>query len=222
MPLIPVHLLLEPLYGQKLAIDERIQIAIAEMTGASPTNLDVSEVSPKVIADAQEEIAQTIGLKLGAVRKFNQMVVTAVASHSFGIVVVKEDKIAGHWAEVISNLILVNDPLPASVSLYCATYEANQEFVEFKLMENSLQEQIVEDLSMGDEIGSAILPLPPHLPAGTPIEVTFQLDRQGRLSIIGREPSNGAVIETHIETHGSISENELRIAQSRLSKLIVS
>jgi molecular chaperone DnaK (HSP70) len=209
-------------YGQKLAIDEQIQAKIAEIAGTSSTGLDISNVAEKVIVQAQKKVAQSIGLKAEAVQKISQQRITNVSSHSFGVVVIKEDEKTGTQAEVISNLVLLNQPLPTSQSRCYKTLQANQERVEIKIMENTSKEEFVDDLFEGVEIGNVVLPLPPRSPAGTPIEVIFQLNQEGRLHVIGCEPASDRAIETDIYTHQGIAEKEFNEAKNRFNRLIIS
>jgi molecular chaperone DnaK (HSP70) len=80
-------------------------------------------------------------------------------------------------------------------------------------MENTIREDLVKDLNQGKEIGKATLEMAAGLPANSPIEVTFQLDGQGRLSITGRDMSaGGKVVTAVIETDRVLSEEELKEA----------
>ena len=72
------------------------------------------------------------------------------------------------------------------------------------------------------EIGNAVLPLTIRLPANSTIEVTFQLNEQGRLHVVGREPISESLIEATIETRGGISDEELQDAKVRASNIIIS
>lgn len=206
-------------YGYKLALDEKIQIKVAEMTGTSAENVDLSEVSQTVVKRAQESVARESGLKLESVQRYADISVTNVASHSFGIIVVDDDK---SNKEVIANMVIVNDALPAEIKKTFHTLEANQELVEIKVMENAVGAHRVDDISAGEEIGNALLNLPPRLPLHAPIEVTFELDRQGRLHVVGREPTSNALIEIDIQTSHGISEEELRQAKARSNRLVIS
>ena len=120
--------------------------------------------------------------------------------------------------------MLANDPLPAQVTRNFGTEEDNQESVILRIMENTEKDRRVEQDRYSDdnEIGNASLELPGHLPANSRIEVTFELTREGRLHVVGREPISGAKIEATIETKGGISEENLQEAKSRATTLTVS
>ena len=209
-------------YGQKLMLDEKIQIKIAEMTGTSADKIDPSEVSATVIERAQQEVARDGGFKLSAIKKYSEMSVTNVASHSFGVIAMTKDRATGRDKQVIANLVLVNDALPLTKKDTFGTYEANQETAELKVIENSLASEQIDDITMGEEIGNAVLHLPPRLPSSSPIEVTFELNGQGRLHVTGRELSTNAIIEVTIETDRGISEEELREAKARSNMVVIS
>lgn len=201
-------------YGYKLFIDEKIITAIAP----SGESVDINKVDQQTLAKAQRKVAEEEGLALPSVNKIAGMTVTNVASHSFGIVAIDRhtDK------EIISNIVLANDSLPALNMKTYGTLVESQAEVELRVMENSIHAQSVEDLFLGQEIGNAILHLPPGLPKGTPLEVTFELQRDGRLRMTGREPTTNSAIEVDIETSRGISDEEFVDAKNRSKRIVVS
>ncbi len=211
------------LYGQKLLIDKKIQSAVGDMMGTPAVDVDMAAVAPTVVRQAEEQVANDLGLRLGSVQQYHKAKVTNVASHSFGIVVIADSNTARE-REVISNLVVVNEALPAIKTKQYGTREDGQEIVEMRIMETTETSQTVEQDKYTDEaeIGNAVLSLPMHIPAGSPIEVTFELNQQGRLHVIGRDLRSGAVIEATIETKRGISDEELQEAKARASKLAIS
>ncbi|MFL5627806.1 MAG: Hsp70 family protein [Ktedonobacteraceae bacterium] len=210
-------------YGQKLLIDGKIQSAIETMTGTAADELDATDVAPSIVRRAEQEVANDLGLRLASVQKYHKTSVTNVASHSFGIIVVK-DSGTPKRREVISNLVVVNDPLPAAQTRQYGTEEDDQGAVVLQIMETTEKTEIVEQdkYTKEAEIGNAVLTLPLRLPANSAIEVTCELNRQGRLHVVGREPISGAIIEATIETRGGITEGELQEAKARASKIAIS
>lgn len=205
-------------YGRKLAIDEKITVKIAELTGQDEKNVNLETIPETIVEQAQQEVAQDNGLKLHAVKKYNDMSVTNVASHSFGIIALDPRT----NTDIIYNLVLANDPLPTTNTQTFYTEEAEQETVGLKVLENKGTDTIIRDLTLGEEIGNAVLHLPPHLSVDHPIEVTFNLNREGRLHIIGREPVSNASIEIEIETSRGITREEAAEAKKRSSRLVIS
>lgn len=211
------------LYGQKLLIDKKINSAVGSMIGTTFDEDDMGAVSPSIMQKAEERVANDLGLRLGTVQQYHRAKITNVASHSFGVVVIKDSN-TERERDVISNLVVVNQSLPASQTKRYGTREPDQDIVELRIMETTETDETVEQDRYTDEaeIGNAVLKLPPNLPEGSPVDVTFELDRQGRLHVIGREPRSGAVIEATIETNRGISEEELQEAKARASKLAIS
>ena len=204
-------------YGQKLMLDEKIQIKIAEMTGQAPDEMDTAQVSQQVVERAKQEVARETGLRTSVVEKFNAITVTNVASHCFGIIALNKDE-----KEIIANMIIVNDPLPFTKTDTFYTVQADQGQVDIQVMENSVPEYEVKDISAGEEIGNATLHLPPRLPLHAPIEVTFELNQEGRLHVTARELSNGKEVDVTIQIKLGIPEEELAAAKARATRLSVS
>jgi molecular chaperone DnaK len=206
-------------YGQKLSIGRKIQIKIAELTGVQPEDVDLTLVNTATVERAQEEVAIEGGYRLPAVRKMVEQKVTNVSSHSFGIIALdrKTD------AEVITNLVLTNEPLPRTNTRTFNTRDHHQELVALRIMETTTTAERVDDLGEGIQIGEAILDIEElALPKDAPIEVTFELNQQGRLYVIGREPSSGRIVEATIETASGISSAELEEAKSRSRQVVIS
>jgi molecular chaperone DnaK len=204
-------------YGQKLMLDEKIQIKIAEMTGQDVEDVDPAQVSQRVVERAQQEVAQEAGLRTSVVEKFNAISITNVASHCFGIIALNKAE-----REIIANMIMVNDPLPFTKTDTFYTLRANQQLVDIQVIENSVSEHEVADISTGEEIGNATLNLPPGLPLHAPIEVTFELNQEGRLHVTARELSSNKVVNVTVQIKQGIPEEELAAAKARALRLSIS
>jgi molecular chaperone DnaK (HSP70) len=84
-------------------------------------------------------------------------------------------------------------------------------------MESAVRETDISDLSQGTEVGSAILVMAAGLPTGAPVEVTFELNEQGRLAITGKDlASGGKTVTATIETNRVLSEEEVTKAATRV------
>jgi molecular chaperone DnaK len=199
-------------YGQKLVIGQKIRTEIARVLATEPEKVNLDEVEPAVMEQATQTVANDLGMRLPALERLQSMKVTNVVSHSFGIVIVDIEE-PGR-PEAISNLILAQQRLPAERQSTYATLDDNQPDVDLRIMENSDRlEKVAVD--QGVEIGKATLALAPNLPAGSPIEVTFTLDQQGRLDITGRDMTpGGATVHATVETNRALSEQQLEEAIS--------
>jgi len=203
------------IYAQKLLIDEKIKYTLAQALNTTSEEVSVESAPMAAIQRATEQVARESGLRLETVEKFSQMSTVNVASHSFGVVAWRVDALTSQEKLVISNLILVNDPVPVWLTRTYGTYETNQEAVELEVMENTQADQQVEDVSNGSLIGRATLKLPIKLPKGSAIEVTFELNKEGRLHITGREPHSSSTIEASFHTKSVVSEEETQAAKTR-------
>ena len=201
-------------YGQKLAIGRKIAIEIAKQLGTSPEAVATAEVAPEVIERAQQSVADELGMRLPAVKRLDDMKVTNVVSHSFGVLALRGP--GGSEVEFISNLILAQDRLPATQTKTYYTQDADQREVALRIMETAARETDIDDLSQGTQVGEAVLPMTPNLPALSPVEVTFEIDQQGRLHITGRDVAvGGKMVNATIETNRALSAEEVAEAITR-------
>jgi molecular chaperone DnaK (HSP70) len=199
------------IYGQKLAVAERIRHEIAQQTDVKPDEVDITATAEDVRDKAEAAVAETMGLRLSAVKKFTKMKITNVASHSFGIIAQDKDD-----TEVIANLIMAQQALPADVTDTFFTLDDNAELVELKIVENTSGDRVVRDLDMGEEVGKALLEMRKGLPAGAPIKVTFQLNNQGRLLITGQDMAEGGkAVTATIDTDRVLPVEEIEEAIQR-------
>ncbi len=206
------------IYGQKLMLDQAIRIRVAEATGVAPEEVEVAEAAAGVVAAAQEEIAREYGLQLGAVQKQAETKITNVTSRSFGVVA---------WStqlqeEVVSNLIRRNDPLPATASQRFGTRELSQATALIRIVDNLSGEKQYAPPPASRLIAEAELRLPYGLPVGSPVEITFRLDEQGRLHASARELTKGQEVEVEIETELGASAEEIAAAEARAKSLVIS
>jgi len=198
-------------FGQKLAIGDAIKIMIAGW-GQDTENADVQTVEK-----AQAAVAELMGLSLMGVKRAAEMTIRNVTSHSFGVIALETSS----GSNIVSNIILKNTTVPAKSSQRFGTAEADQETAEIQIMENSFMDKRAapED---SEKVGDAILNLPAGLPAGSPIEVTFELDDQGRLHAEARELTNNGQIVVDIQTTRIISEDKLKEAKVRSKQIAIS
>ena len=200
-------------YGQKLSIGRRINIEIAKELGRSLDQVEEAEIAPEIKERAERAVADELGMRLPALKKLNDMRVTNVVSHSFGVVAVRDPS---GLVQFISNLVLAQQPLPAKRTREYGTLEDNQPEVQLRIMESVARADEIDDLDEGSEVGYAILPMAPNLPANSPIEVTFDLNTEGRLHITGKDmAAGGRTVTAVIETNRALSEDELARATNR-------
>nr|WP_072537013.1 Hsp70 family protein [Anaerococcus mediterraneensis] len=113
------------------------------------------------------------------------------------------------------NLIIKNQEMPGglvSKSQTFATQTDNQETVLLEVYESDFMEdkyEVEEDFKLGD----CTLAIPEGMPKGSPIEVTFTLNREGILEIIGREPTSGNEIKAEMQASAGASLTDEEIEE---------
>ena len=58
-------------------------------------------------------------------------------------------------------------------------------------------------------LGRAELLLPPHMPVGSPLQITLTLDRQGRLHVLGKDLTSGTEVHSDMQIKGALSESQI-------------
>jgi molecular chaperone DnaK (HSP70) len=159
-------------------------------------------------------MSEETGVTLSAVKR-STMDIRDVASKSFGVVARRPNDEEG-----VFNLIRRNTTVPSEIRRTFYTPEANQERVLVRIMENETGDKVVP-VEHSIEIGTAVLDLPAGLPEDSPVEITFNLDREGCLHIEALETSANRVVQAKIETSSVIQGKELEDAIARAQHLVV-
>lgn len=189
-----------------------------KMEEQSSDNVETAESlteSEKVLMDGfeQEEVDSFIPA-IGGANSGNR-VFTSVTSKSFGIVAKNRSN-----EEKVYILIPSQTKLPIEVSQQFGTHEDNQGSVLLRVFETTVNEKEV-DLDMGVEIGEVSMDIPAGLLAGSPIQVTFNLDKQGLLRVEGKEMTEGCTCNVDIEVIGGMSEEEIENAVAASTSISV-
>jgi len=202
------------LFGFKCYLDEQIKIHIAEQTGEEAADIDVDDVARDVRAKAEQDVARDHGLALPGLRNLARKRIRNVTSKSFGIVVIDPDV----DDERVNNLVVVDEPVPRSLSKQFGTYEDNQEGVMLRCMENT------ERVGPGDrpitldtstEVGTAELRFSRALPKGSPIEISFSLAEDGLLTVHGKDLTTDQEIEANFKTSAILTSEEVEEKKTR-------
>lgn len=109
---------------------------------------------------------------------------------------------------VVDNIIKINTPMPATVTKTYSTMATGQRRVNLAVFEDMSNEDRVKPCEDEDgnpqetnseyfmkKLGSVDLLLPPNLPEGTPIEVTFTVEGSG-LHVVAKNVTTGEFAET--------------------------
>ncbi len=209
------------IYGWKLALNDDLVRRISEKTNKKiehPENLsemiEKSEISAEDFKTAAQELANDTGYTLPSVE--NAMLrVKNVTSKSFGVVAHNPTD-----EEIVFNLVIRNTAVPVNVEKKFFTAVENQKTVLIRIMESETSD-IEIPIDQATEIKTAILHLPPNLPADLPIEITFDLNDEGQLHITAVETSESRQVQVVVDTASVISGEELEKAKERSQGLLV-
>lgn len=185
--------------------------AIAELDDAAREKLLDAVLSGEVIdlqieEDPSRQFDQSVGNTLKRVRK------TDVNAHTLGVVVTRAS--AGRGRSV---LIPRNTPLPATSTKVYGTLKPNQPEVVIRILEGE-----DDDVERCSALGVCrITGLPPHLPQGSPVRVTFMLDSSGRLHVEAVEMTSGRSVQTDIQCDAGITQERIERAREAIEKMPV-
>lgn len=124
-----------------------------------------------------------------------------VNSHGLGIVAMdqKTKKAINHI------MIPRNTTLPYQISQTFQTNRENQERISVQVLEGDAPDPVACSL-----LGKCrITELPPHLPKGSPVEVTYSFDRRGRINVSARELTTKKEAVIEIERRGTLNDAQV-------------
>jgi len=204
------------IYGWKLSLNDGLIKRIAQKTNRNVEHEEnIIETTPKqIMEEVVKEMSEETGVTLSAVKR-STMTIRDVASKSFGVVARRPNNQEG-----VFNLILKNTAVPVETKRTFYTPESNQERVLIRIMENETNDKVVA-VDHSIEIGTAVLDLPEGLPEDSPVEITFNLNREGRLQITAIETTENRQVVAKIETSSVIQGKELEEAIERAQHLVV-
>ncbi len=145
----------------------------------------------------KSELAEKVRKMLSSVRQEN------VNSHGLGVVATnpKSGKAVNHV------MIPRNSRIPVEVAQTFKTNRPGQERVSVQVIEGD-----APDPRAGSLLGKCrITDLPPDLPAGSPITVTYAFDEAGRITVRAREDTSGAETGIEIQRRGGLSEDQIDV-----------
>jgi molecular chaperone DnaK len=169
---------------------------LEELTGKTP---DRSISVDEAVAHGAALYAQVLA-KPAAERKSADFSITNINSHSLGIVGTDS---TGHKVNKI--LIPKNTPLPCTTTKRFKTFKPNQGSVLIKVVEGeSPRPEVCSQVGV-----CTISDLPPNLPAGWPILVSYKYQANGQLQVAAKVKGHGAGISTQFIRENSLPDEDL-------------
>jgi len=142
----------------------------------------------------------------------NRTRIVNVTSKTYGIGVINDK---------VSNLLFANTALPAKVAGNYQTVEDNQSGVDIIVFESDVTDENTEqtiDRRFAIKIDEKHLPFSKYYPAETPLDIIFEVDNEGILSVHA-EVDEIDVIDFTLEIKGVKNEQQLAAAQAEIEKL---
>lgn len=209
------------IYGANVQIKEAYEQAITETLGGKVSSNDVEELS----VEQKDQIAQKAlenlpsNITLAALQHGRTQEIVNACSKNFGVVTY--DKYRGIFQ--ITFMISKNDPVPSKETTNLVTIDRNQQTMIFPIVEAN-GDNLEGSVDIGSapnspdgydlppyavEIGKMTLPLPPNLPADTPVRITYMLSEDGGKLNADAEHSSGSKIATEITQVGALTPEEM-------------
>ncbi len=142
------------------------------------------------------ELAEKVRKMLAAVKQEN------VNSHGLGVLA------ANPRTEREINHVMIprNTPLPCEVTKTFVTRQDGQEHVSIQVIEGDAPDPRACSL-----LGKCrVTNLPPELPKGSPVEVTYAFNEAGRVTVTAEEKAGGAKAAVEIKRRGGLDNRQVR------------
>jgi len=155
--------------------------------------------SPAGVSESVESLSDKLGISPAQVRELSEKKVVTVSPRAFGVKAALLEKLDEPY---IDHLIKANDALPASppVQRYVTAY-ADQTAIRVEVWEQAGAVASPE-LADNSHIGEGVIDRLPPLPKGSPIDVTFAMDRNGTLRVHAVEVLTGKALDIELHITG--------------------
>ena len=137
--------------------------------------------------------------------------ITNVLSRTYGLSTYDDND-----KQVISNMLMINDKLPATNTQTFYTRSDNQGGADIELYESRATDRTI-DLEDRKPITVIEMKFVQRVPKGTPIEMTLALDNSGILHIIAEEQLNHSKLDTTFQLSNQMTDDEMNSAALRMS-----
>ncbi|WP_326561231.1 Hsp70 family protein [Micromonospora sp. NBC_01796] len=187
---------------------------------------DAAASTPEAKDARVKELALHTGVDADALTELAALRITTVLPKAFGVRLL--DTTHPNWEEnleaasYVEHLVHADDPLPSDVKvLNASTVSANQTEIEIEVYEQAGATEHRE-LSANKPIdqGKGLITGLPPLPAGSPINITLQVNPEGKLTVKGVEPRSGKKLTIEVQV-SILSETEVVEAQRMVAAIAV-
>lgn len=173
---------------------------IQELTGKPPER---SVAVDEAVAHGAALYASLLSSKQKPSPASPKFSVTNINSHSLGII--GTDPSTGRRKNQI--LIPKNTPLPTAVTKVFKTHKPGQQNVIIRVVEGE-SERPEACIQVGT---CTIAGMPPHLPAGSPVTVSYEYHADGRLEVTGQVKGLMQPVTTTFQRENSMDDAEMQL-----------
>lgn len=173
---------------------------LEELSGKPP---DRSVAADEAVAHGAALYANLLAPRNSGTAAAAPFTITNVNSHSLGIL--GSDPKTGRKYNHI--LLPKNTPLPKTVTHVFKTFKPNQHSVAIKVLEGESDRP-----DACSQVGvCAIKDLPPDLPAGWPVQVSYTYETNGRLHVAAKLTGHSAGVTTDFTRENSLPDDDLEL-----------
>jgi molecular chaperone DnaK (HSP70) len=170
-----------------------------------------SKEQEEIKQEAKEEVAAEAGYTSEKVAEATNTNIQVVATKSYGLKILNAKK-----ELIVVNLIVKQTVVPVKNSDIFQTVGHNVTEVSLEVfLNNESEAETTPDVC--EKLGEAKFLLDGNLPAGSPIEVIFELDEQGNLRVTGIDQTFGKMVNAKFQSDGVMSIEEKEDAKARLT-----
>ena len=178
---------------------------LREVTGKEPSRKVVPEEAVAEGAAIHAAILETKATggstRLGQAvnQRLRSINTIDVNSHSLGVKISDPNQ---RTRKINHIMIPKNTSIPYSITQRFVTNSPNQQRIHICVLEGD-----AVDPAACTTIGDfRIFDLPPNLPAGSPVEVTYSYDKNGRIGVVARELTSNKEAQTEIVRDSGLEE----------------
>jgi molecular chaperone DnaK len=151
-----------------------------------------------------KETGHSSGMAQTLLKRLRAIKTSDVNSHSLGVKISDPE----NKARKINHIMIPrNTTIPFSVKQNFVTNVDDQERVHVIVLEGE-----TSDPSACSEIGDfRVVDLPPNLPAGSPVEITYNYDSSGRIHVSAKELTSNKAASTEIVRSSGLADGDLDV-----------
>lgn len=177
---------------------------------AAKSGKSVAEIKEQnlVTGEMDKKFAMSAGSAVGGAMKIS---ITNVLSRTYGVEVLDSND-----NPIISNMLMINDKLPAKKTGTFQTHVDNQGAVSIKIYESRSTDEKM-DIDGRTPLTEIEMRFHQAVPKETPLSMTMALDNAGMLHIIAEEQLYHSKLDTTFQLSNQMTDDEMKSAALRMS-----